>query len=1165
MASSSGKMNHPPGGSGACNGTAIADIPSVNVEQELYDYQMHTKMCKKIAQLTKVIYSLNTKNEEQEATLQSLRRFATETQGSLQPTTGQDEEEEESASILRTRLLELQAAVEEVEERGQRAEIEYAERIAVLTQETSDLRRDYQNLQTDRDNQHKLLQQTQEEKKHLENEYQQLRKARDEERKREEEEKMQRVEEERKKEMEDKNRETEERNRESQERKRVEEECEIKLKTVRKEVQALREEKESVEKQFKSDMEEWKKRVKDMEEERKEEQEAAKKTLQQSLNEHINQWHQREQENRKSQNSTLQQRLRKAEADLEVREQRLNDSNRHCSKLQERVEDIEEQLEDGRQRVAEAESVAKKAEEELTVAKERLLLQENELQSKSEELMSQSSSQVRFSAEVEELRSQLSRLNIRNKELELQNSGRSNDHARMLKQHADTLSSMRLELQRAHTEEIRRLQQEVENERKNDRQELEEEKKQVQQKMEDEKVRLKEQLRKALEEVIRKHASELRHAHTMLDAEKKKTQQAEEQMKTTEEDRKVLETERVELCNQLQLSKTEMTKLEEMVQTLEREREEEKERAKEREKECAEVEQQSACGPECVRMREELENTHSSMQQIQEEFAAQKEVLQAEISALQQERDILQQSNHGLEERIRLQFEKQFSDQIMELKREKEEEIRKMNQQWQHRVEELQTQLEERRVLSEKIEGERERRYGNGEMERMKQEIQKTRDMNSSLRAQLHSTIQEKERLMRQQLQVVKEEDEDEEDRKSTGEREEEREKRGWREREEELLRVERLNHQRALQVLEAQANEELQAERQRLLTQHKLQLDKQKAELTQQHTEWVRQVTQRHMQQIEDLQNEIHTHTQMMALQQDLKQQNRLQSLERQLDEKSSEVQELKRENEDLKERINALSSQREEQDDHKHKHKSFPVKKDEDGEADGSDHRNNMETVKREHRMEIQTIISDFSTAQTRLQARIVALETELREREERGKRRVEDLHTIAKLQDKLSERDQLIKSLVEDLHQLSQHPPLCSDEILKPHESRTQAGTLTPTMKKKTVEDTCIPNLCSYDGGSPKAKCSPVMERVLPSLEQSGRGTPLTRTHPPTSPHAEHRASVRHSRPSSQELRHQPQLKINYNQHIRTPAEQRVIETGPDGQDPQKQEWFTKYFSF
>lgn len=45
--------------------------------------------------------------------------------------------------------------------------------------------------------------------------------------------------------------------------------------------------------------------------------------------------------------------------------------------------------------------------------------------------------------------------------------------------------------------------------------------------------------------------------------------------------------------------------------------------------------------------------------------------------------------------------------------------------------------------------------------------------------------------------------------------------------------------------------------------------VEKQKAELTQQHTEWVRQVTQRHMQQIEDLQNELKTHTDMMALQQ--------------------------------------------------------------------------------------------------------------------------------------------------------------------------------------------------------------------------------------------------------------------------------------------------------
>lgn len=51
MASGAGKAAQPAGPGSALNGTA-AEFP--NIEQELYDYQMHSKMCKKIAQLTKV-------------------------------------------------------------------------------------------------------------------------------------------------------------------------------------------------------------------------------------------------------------------------------------------------------------------------------------------------------------------------------------------------------------------------------------------------------------------------------------------------------------------------------------------------------------------------------------------------------------------------------------------------------------------------------------------------------------------------------------------------------------------------------------------------------------------------------------------------------------------------------------------------------------------------------------------------------------------------------------------------------------------------------------------------------------------------------------------------------------------------------------------------------
>ncbi|KAK2865665.1 hypothetical protein Q7C36_001721 [Tachysurus vachellii] len=1131
MTSSSWKMSLPPD---ACNGTA-ADFSSI--EEELYDYQMHTRMCKKIAQLTKVIYSLNTRNEEQEATLQMLLHVTTDTADNFQPTTSQYEEGEDSASVLRARLLELQATVEEVEAREQRAEADHAEHMAVLTREVADLRRNFHSLEKDRDNQCRLIQQIQEEKKSLEEECQHLRQVEDDSRKREEDAKR--------KEEEDKKKEMEQR-RDLEERKNVEEELEKHLLTL----------KNRLEEQWGTEKEEWKNRMEILEKERREEQEAAQKALQQSLDEHISQWQQREQENCKFQNSLLQQRLKKAEAEQQIQEERLIECNRHSSKLQARIEDLEEQLENCHHRVAEAEIISRKAEEELAVAKERLLLQENELQNKSEELMNQSSSQVRVSAEVEELRSQLSRLNIRNKELELQNSGRSNDHARMLKQHADALSSMRLELQRAHAEEIQRLHQEVEKERSNYRQELEEEKKRVQKNMEEEKVRLKEKLRKALEELICKHASELRQTQALLENERK---QSEEYKKTAEEERQGLETEKAESHKQLQLSAVKICKLEEVIQELEEEREKsrrreeerelEQKREKEQEKEKETVGLEPLSDSEIERLNEELKNTQHTIQQMQVDFALEKERLQMEISTHKQERNVLQQSNYSMEERIRLQFEKQLSDHVADLQKEREKEIRDINLHWQHKVEELQTQLEERKALFQRNNEERDMEdcHVNEEMERMKLEIQKTIEMNNSLTAQLYATIQDK-----QQLQVVQEEDEDEEAVKENELKDEKRDEHVWHQRDQEFLRLERLNHQHALLALEKHASEERQAERQHLHTQYKLQLEKQKAELTQQHTEWVRQVTQRHMKQIEDLQNELKTHTEMMALQQDLKQQNRLQSLERQLDERSSEVQELKRENEELRERMHELNKEGENSKKHKQKSSrrssnSWKENDDEDRSWNEEEDKNDetrveIETRKNEERMEI---MSDFSSAQTQLHAHI---------REETGKRRVEDLHIIAKLQEKLNERDQLIKRLVEDLHQLSQHHPLSSDGTVKSYHPRTQSG-LTPTMKRKILEDippsgTSIPSLSSLEGAS--SKSSQLSSRAVPSQIQT-----------PFSPHPEAKTSFRHTLSPTHDLLHQ--LQLNNSQHIRAPSEKRVIEAGPDGQDPKKQEWLTKYFSF
>ncbi|XP_041950078.1 protein FAM184B isoform X1 [Alosa sapidissima] len=1193
MASSSGKSTNQP--TGACNGTA-ADF--TNVEQELYDYQMHTKMCKKIAQLTKVIYSLNTKNEEQEATLQSLRRIATETgQGSLQPAAEGEEGEE---FVLRTRLLELQAFVEEeqrkgeqtqaefeifrlqVEERDQRSQEEHAERVALLTQEALELRRDLearvQSLEEERGRAHEQLEQAREESRALAQQYQELRREHEEDRRREEDEERRRTAEE--------------------EGKLAAEESERRARALADELRQLREERQGWEEERRKAEEEWERRLREVREAHEKEQAATKRSLQQNLSEQISQWQQKEQENRKSQHAVLQQRLRKIEGELEINEQRLNESKRHCQKLQDKIEDMEEQLEEGRHRVLESEAGAKKAEEELAVAKERLLLQENELQKKSDELMSQSSSQVKVSAEVEELRSQLSRLNLRNKELELQSNGRSSDHARMLKQHADTLATMRLELQRAHAEEVQRLRQEVEQEKEQGREEVEEEKRGVHQHMEEERRRLREQLKRALEEVIRKHTAEMRQASASLDAEKKRGQQellsqAEELRKRGEEERRSLEVERDELKARLQLSISEISRLEEVIRQKERERELELERERQS-REAAN--QRPVCGVECAVLREQLEQAHTALEQMQVDVEEQRSRLQGKVVALQAEREtleqrLLEQSQQNLEEKIRVQYEQRFAEKhrsaVCELQRERETEIREITQRWQSRVEELQTQLEERRRDSGPSESSREACAGEGEMDRMKQEIQKTRELNSTLRAQLHNTIQEKERLMRrQQLKVVKEEDEDEDaeegvrggEGKDTGERDAERV--------DEALRAERHSHQLTVAALEARAQEDLQAERQRLHTQAKLQLEKQKAELTQQHTEWVRQVTQRHMQQIEDLQAELRTHTEMVALQQDLKQQNQQQSYERQLDESRSEVQELRRDNGELKERLGALLEERERErererdrerrdassaEDHRYSSSWEEQERGKEGKEEREKRRQDVDSMKRDHRREIQTLIA----AQTRLQARIIALETELREREERTRRReprLEDLHNISKLQDKLAERDQLIKRLVEERHQLSQHPPV-GDGTPKHYDSKTHVGSLTPTLKKVVLEETpprvtSVPNLSAYERGylTPDAgtSMSPQTARS-PSFEHSSRGLPLSRTSTPNSgstlsPNPS--PGQRHGRSPPQELPHQHPTYT----HTRTPTEKRVIETvPPDGQDPQRQEWFTKYFSF
>ncbi|MBN3309459.1 F184B protein, partial [Amia calva] len=833
--------------------------------------------------------------------------------------------------------------------------------------------------------------------------------------------------------------------------------------------------------------------------------------------------------------------------------------------MQERTQDLERQLEDARRRAADAVATMRKSEEELSVAKERLILQENELLNKSEELQTQTSSQSKASAEVEDLRSRAVQLQKRVRELEQRvggGGGKTGDHAQQVRQHVEALSAQKQDLQRSHVEELRRLRRQAD----------------------EEKTSLKEQLMKGLEEVMKRHAAELKAVQGSLEAERKKIQkdlqtQVEEFKRKMEIERMQLEKEKEELSRRLQESATEVVPPEFPF-------------------------------PEC-RSRDCDERTKTRRRSgginwdlrflFQEELGQQKQKHCAELSALkktmeEQEkagsqadvncgdkiRDITESRPRRLEcerlcEGLRTERAGWELSPLGRVQRDKEAELKEINERWQKRLREPQTQVRGRPGTD---------KYGR----RCGILVFPIQDSTPFLNIENKWHIKTiyfslAHRSLCLFSPAVKLEGQPLECGKDRGHKEEVlSEDRDRDSRKQELEETGKANQSRSLQLESAHPGKQNNSENQSCVCV--CVAERQKAELTQQHAGWCRQLAQRHMKQIEELQGELKTHTELMALQQDFKQQSQVQAFARQLEETRGELSALRKENAELTEQLDSLSSalelktqevqrlqdseqqqrrwvwpglfsacnSREVSVDPRFKER-FGIGQDERRYinmtycfvvlviSSGSivtfvviiaglaweeevlaRHHLEAECVNREHRQEIHTIVSDFSSAQTRLQARIAALEAELKEKEEKSKRResrMEDLHIIGKLQDKLSEREHVIKRLLEERRC---HPPAqgTSDAAaVKCYENRPLPGSLTPTLKKKRMEEmpprvTSVPNLSSYERsflgceGAPGAR-SPQTTKS-PSFEH---GRCVSRMSNPPTPAADPNPGMRYGR--------------------------------------------------
>uniref|UniRef100_A0A8C5SYU9 Family with sequence similarity 184 member B n=1 Tax=Malurus cyaneus samueli TaxID=2593467 RepID=A0A8C5SYU9_9PASS len=298
MASGINNIHQP----GTCNGSKAARSSSA----EECNREMHMKMCKKIAQLTKVIYALNTKNDEHEDSIQALREaheeeiqnILAETRETILQCKSKIEEEQ----LLRKHIQTLEIAVEQhkrlkeealaeliwckkqAEEKESRTEVKQAQ--MGLSTDTVDSNASFEN---------KLL--------HLNQEFDGLLN------------------------------ECKAFRRENLDKKvNLDEKCSVERHTVINETVNLKSENQKI-------TEEYTQKISKLQAPYETERETLKRAMQQSVTEMNCQ--QRETEQKKSSETEegfLLQQVKKLEADLEEKSQKINERKKHSQKLKERIQ-----------------------------------------------------------------------------------------------------------------------------------------------------------------------------------------------------------------------------------------------------------------------------------------------------------------------------------------------------------------------------------------------------------------------------------------------------------------------------------------------------------------------------------------------------------------------------------------------------------------------------------------------------------------------------------------------------------------------------------------------------------------------------------------------------------------------------------------------------------
>ncbi|XP_063185780.1 protein FAM184A isoform X6 [Chroicocephalus ridibundus] len=1052
---------------------------------------LHFKMSKKIAQLTKVIYALNTKNDEHEAAIQALKdaheeeiqQILAETREKILQYKSKVAEEmdlkrkiqvleeslEDHKKMKHQALTEFEAYKDRVEDMQLCAEAQHVQRVVTMSREVEEIRKKFE------ERLRSFIQLQVQYEKDKRTALEDLRAAH-----------------------------------------RLE--IQELLKTQQSQNATLSKGQEKLEELHRMELEDLNNKVEELRLERKKliEDYEGKLSKAQSFYEHeldslkrsqlftaesLHACKEKEVELRKefqNQESMLRKNLGKLKTELQMVQDEAASLREKCQKLQvalgtaeNNVQVLQKQLDDVKEEEMSLLSKHKEVESELAAARERLQQQATDLVLKASHIGMLQATQMTQEVTIRDLESEKSRLKEKLSQLE---------------EERNLLQSKTQSLDERQRQQILALEKKVNEARETQREYYEKELVKLQARLEGEAAQLKEAHSKTLEELAWKHHTAIEAAHSNANKDKKKLQmeleqQFEKEKLHLEDDknqlRQQLENLKEELTTKLTSANQEVCRLQDLV------------RKSEQGLGTAEghisslQEAQEILQKELELTRARLRETTDSLYSIEGELDQERQQHEAMIAAMREEekfkvdrmaRDLeikwtenLRQECNKLREELRLQHEEDKKAAMTQLLQLKEREKNAARDGWQKKVEDLLDQIS---LLKQNLEMQLSQSQSSlqqlqaqfsQERQRLTQEIQELEEEHQ----QRHKSLQEAHILAFQNMEETKEQEQKELEERLQQKHSEE-------------LQALKETHKQAMEGFKLEMEQELQTLRFELEDEGKAMLASLRSELNHQHAAAIDQLRHNHQQELVAAKMELERSIEL-GRRQEKEFLCRISDLQDELRHRDHHIAELDKEILHLHENISALTKELE-----------FKGK-------------------------EVLRIRSESNQQ--------ISLE-EMEEKYKTRESRPEDLQLISELKDLIAERDQLIKKLIEDKKFYQLELVNRETNYNKMFNASPNVGVINPLVKQKKKNDKSTNRFVSVPN--------------LSALESSGvvgNGHPNRLDPIPNSPI--HDIEFNSSKPLPQPMPpKEPKTFLSPPQTDASPV------ASPD---PQRQEWFARYFTF